>query len=246
VTWWSIPAADARPAGTEPFWLLGEHIWWVYRNPAWQPGGPQTVHPMTVVHDDADALVAWLAGETPVLVPRLADGGSLREGPARTMFTAPRIQGRGIWQGAGTLRISPTGAPWSVWVFWTPAGKLIDYYVNLEDPHRRAGHASLTSDHVLDVVVQPDRQHRRKDVDELAEAVRQGRYTAEQAAGFERDAAAAEAIAEAWGSPFGDGWDSWRPDPSWPVPPLPEGVPFDLDVLDPPAADPAPDAAATS
>lgn len=203
------------------FWQPGHVIQWTYRRPGWKPGDPQGIYPMRVVQDDAAGLVAWLAGNTPALVALLADGSSIGHGAARTMFTAPRIQGRGVWHGTGTLRIVPTGKPWSVWLFRNDVGELTSYYVNLEDPHRREGDSTITSDHVLDVVVDPDGKHRRKDEDELVEAVRQGRYTPEQAAAIERDADAVEAIIDEWGSPFCDGWEAWRPDPTWPIPPKP-------------------------
>ena len=55
------------------------------------------------------------------------------------------------------------------------------WYVNIEDPHTRSGLATHTRDHVLDVDVQPDRSHQRKDEDELILAVEQGRYHADEA-----------------------------------------------------------------
>jgi hypothetical protein len=217
---------------TAEFWQPGQQIHWIYRRPGWVPGQAQTVHPMTVVRDDADGLVAWLAGDTPVLVPRLADGTSLRDGSARTMFTAPRIQGRSIWHGNGILRVAPARRPWSVWFFHDEDGGFANYYVNLESPHVREGRATISSDHVLDVVVQPDHSYHRKDADELAEAVAQSRYTAEEAAAIERDADAVEAVIDAWGSPFCDGWETWAPDPAWPVPPLPDDIAFQVDLID--------------
>jgi predicted RNA-binding protein associated with RNAse of E/G family len=220
----------ATPA--DRFWQPGQQIRWTYRRPDWRPEEAQTVHPMTVVRDDDAGLVAWLAGDTPVLLPRLVDGTSLRTGPARTMFTAPRMQGRGIWHGNGTLRIAPAGKPWSVWLFRDEDGAFANYYVNLEQPHRREDRTTISSDHVLDIVVQPDHTYHRKDEDELAEAVRQGRYTAERAASIEHDADEVEAVIEAWGSPFRDGWENWQPDPAWPIPPLPEDIAFQVDLID--------------
>jgi len=219
----------AAPTADDAFWHPGQQIRWTYRRPDWQPSEAQTVHPMTVVRDDETGLVAWLAGDTPVLLPRLADGTSLRTGPARTQFTAPRIQGRGIWHGNGTLRIAPAGKPWSVWLFRDTEGAFADYY---EQPHRRDGRTTISSDHVLDIVVHSDHRYYRKDEDELAEAVRQGRYTPEKAASIERDADDVEAVIAAWGSPFCDGWESWQPDPAWPVPPLPDDIAFQVDLID--------------
>jgi predicted RNA-binding protein associated with RNAse of E/G family len=96
------------------------------------------------------------------------------------------------------------------------------WYVNLEEPHVRDAAGVYSGDHVLDVVVEPDRSRRRKDEDELALAVAQGRYTPEEAARIEAAAAQAEAVVDAWASPFCDGWEDFRPDPAWPLPELSE------------------------
>ena len=179
--------------------------------------------PVTVVRDDAAGLVAWLPVGTPYLASRLEDGGDLRSGDPYTAFTAPRIQGTAVWRDFDTLRIAPTGVPWSVWLFFEHgSGRFDGWYVNLEEPHTRDRHGVYSGDHVLDVWVEPDRSHARKDEHELAEAVRQGRYTPEQAARIEANAAAAEAVIDAWGPPFCDGWENFEPDPAWPLPTLPE------------------------
>ena len=87
------------------------------------------------------------------------------------------------------LRIAPTGRPWSVWVmFESGSGQFAGWYVNLERPHVRDSQAVYTSDHVLDVVVAPDRTVSLKDEDELALAVEQGVFSAEVAAAIEADA----------------------------------------------------------
>jgi len=39
--------------------------------------------------------------------------------------------------------------------------------------------------------------------------------------GFLGTLAEAESLVEAWGSPFCDGWDTFRPNPSWPMPAAP-------------------------
>ena len=216
-----MPEQPPRPSGGPPYWAPGTRIWWRYRRETWTPGEPETINPMTVVRDDADGLVAWLAEGTPVANAVLADGRAIRQADPGTMFTAPRAQGYGTWRGNGILRVAPTGRPWSVWVFWTDDGDLDGWYVNLEAPHRRDDCNVYTSDRVLDVDVDADGKHRRKDEDELLEAVRQGRFTAEQAAEFEADAAEVERVLDAWGPPFCDGWERFAPDPAWPVPQLP-------------------------
>jgi predicted RNA-binding protein associated with RNAse of E/G family len=100
-------------------------------------------------------------------------------------------------------------------------GAFRGWYVNLESVHERRDHEVVTQDHVLDLVVQPDRSVVRKDEDELAAAVRAGRFSAAEAAAIVGDAAAVEDVVRRWASPFCDGWETWAPDPTWPLPELP-------------------------
>jgi predicted RNA-binding protein associated with RNAse of E/G family len=79
-----------------------------------------------------------------------------------------------------------------------------------------------TKDNILDVVVEPDRSYHRKDEDELILAVEHGRYTQAQADEITEIADEIENVIRNWGSPFCDGWESFRPDPDWPLPTLPE------------------------
>jgi hypothetical protein len=63
-----------------------------------------------------------------------------------------------------------------------------------------------------------------------------------------RKADLAEEAVASWRSPFSDGWEDWRPDPDWKVPPLPEGICWEFDLT--PAHDPTtpegPDGVTTS
>ncbi|MEQ7006448.1 DUF402 domain-containing protein [Actinopolymorpha sp. B17G11] len=208
-----IPPADLRPSGEPPYWEPGTVICWRYG---------RAVRPMRVVRDDAVGLVAWLAPRTPVLKSVLANGNDIRSvpiGPAR--FTTPRASKRDVWHGTGILKIAPTGVPWSVWVFWDDEGGHREWYVNLEQIHVRDKENVYTRDHVLDLVVHPDRRVVRKDEDEFAAAVEVGRFDAEVAAQIEEAADEVERSVAAWEPPFCDGWERWRPDPDWPLPSLP-------------------------
>ena len=137
---------------------------------------------------------------------------------------------RTVWHGEGILRIAPNGMPWSVWLFWEPGWQFAGWYINLETPIRRDGRHVYAEDHVLDVWVTPDRTCHRKDEDELAAAVAQGLCSPEDAASVTRNAASAEEVVASWQSPFSDGWEDWRPDPSWTMPPLPDGVSWEFDL----------------
>ncbi len=184
---------------------------------------------MTVVRDDADGLVAWLAPGTKLLRPVLPDGRDLRDVGPVEMFSAGRALQRDTWRGTGVLKVAPTGRPWSVWCFWADDGSFRGWYVNLEDPHRRDGAGIVTQDHVLDLWITPDRIVHWKDEDELEGAVAAGRYSAADADRFRADARAVEQLVSRWESPFADRWEAWRADPSWRVPELPEGIAWDFD-----------------
>ena len=108
-----------------------------------------------------------------------------------------------------------------MWVlFAESSNEFAGWYVNLEAPHVRDDRGVYTSDHVLDLVIAPDRTLVRKDEDELALAVVQGVFDEPMAAAIKETAAAVEALVAEWGSPFGDGWEAFRPDPAWPIPHL--------------------------
>jgi hypothetical protein len=205
-----------------PRYQEGDTVLWTYTRFG---ASSVSVRPMRVVRDDDTGLVAWLAPGTPVLRPVLRDGGDLRSVPLEERFDVAR-HGRATrldtWQGQGVLKVAPRGAPWSVWLFWHADWSLDCWYVNLEHEHTRDGVVVATQDHVLDLVVTPDRQVERKDEDELAAAVAAGRFTAEDADRYRDDARAVKDVVRRWGSPFRDGWEHWRPDPSWELPRLPD------------------------
>ena len=67
------------------------------------------------------------------------------------------------------------------------------------------------------VWVEPDRAFERKDEDELVLAVEQGRYTQAEADDITSGADEIEEVLRAWGSPFCDGGEDFRPDPLWTV-----------------------------
>ena len=62
-----------------------------------------------------------------------------------------------------------------------------------------------------------------KDQDELAEAVRRGIWSGEQAASFRLEGEVAVHRVIGGNPPFDRDWPIWRPDPRWPVPTMPEG-----------------------
>jgi predicted RNA-binding protein associated with RNAse of E/G family len=103
---------------------------------------------------------------------------------------------------------------------WTFRG----WYVNLETPMGRSAHSYDFVDHCLDILVPADGSAWKwKDEDELEEAVRRRILSAEQAAAVRTEGERAVDILLRREPPFDREWASWRPDPAWPVPSLPEG-----------------------
>ncbi|RFU83865.1 DUF402 domain-containing protein [Streptomyces triticagri] len=200
-------------------WQPGSTVLWRYR----ENGGPRLhiCRPVTVVSDTPEQLAVWLAPGTECIKPVLADGTPVHREPLATRYTKPRTVRRDRWFGTGVLKLARPGEPWSVWLFWEPGWRFKSWYVNLEEPLTRWSGGVDSVDHFLDISVRPDRSWRWHDEDEFAEAGRAGLMDAEQADAVRAAGRAAVEVIRAWGPPFADGWQRWRPDPAWPVPALP-------------------------
>ncbi|MEU6621796.1 DUF402 domain-containing protein [Streptomyces litmocidini] len=200
-------------------WAPGEHILWRYRG-----NGTEDVaicRPVTVVQDTPELLAVWMAPGTECVRPVLADGTSVHDEPLATRYTAPRTTERARWSGTGVLKLARPKDPWSVWLFWERGWRFRSWYVNLEEPRTRWSGGIDSEDHFLDISVYPDRSWLWRDEDEFAQAQRAGLMGPEQAARVLAAGQEAVELITSWGTPFADGWEAWRPDPSWPVPTLP-------------------------
>jgi predicted RNA-binding protein associated with RNAse of E/G family len=214
-----------RSSGTPPYWRPGDQVVWREGSgplgtgePVIDTAAPHFATPVTVVRDDAEGLVVWVRTGTPVLRAARADGREKRS-DARTLFTTPVVRDFAVHASYDQVRVVPTGRSWSLWcLFGEGTAEFAGWYVNLERAHVRDVRAVYTSDHVLDLWVAPDRTVLRKDEDELVLAVAQGVFDAATAAAIEADCSEVEAVVAAWGAPFSEGWETFRPDPAWPVP----------------------------
>lgn len=155
---------------------------------------PHFAEPVTVVSDDAEALVVWLRIGTPVLRAARADGKSKREDQS-TLFTAAIVPDLGSHAYFDQIRVSPTGQAWSAWAFFAEGSRhFAGWYVNFEEPHVRDSGTVYTSDHVLDLWVEPDGTTVRKDEDELELAVEQGVLDLDQASAILSTCASVESM----------------------------------------------------
>lgn len=209
---------DASPAPDR--WAPGTHILWRYR--ANGRSHPHICRPVTVIEDSSRLLAVWMASGTACVKPQLADGTPVHLEPLATRYTKPRTTVRSRWYGTGVVKLARPGQPWSVWLFWERGWRFKNWYVNLEEPLTRWSGGVDSEDHFLDLEVYPDRSWRWRDEDEFREAQRVGLISPGQAERVKSAGQEALAVVQAWGAPFDEGWERWRPDPSWPVPELPD------------------------
>jgi hypothetical protein len=172
--------------------------------------------PTTVVEHVEERVALWLAPGTPVKGPPGMRVAIARIAPGEWTHTDAR------WFG-GRLMLAESGASHSIYVTWSEEGEFIGWYVNLEDPWRESPFGFDTTDHLLDIRVLPDRSWHWKDEDHLAEAVEVGLFTPAKARAIRAEGERVIERVEGWTAPFNEGWESWRPDPDWQLPSVPEG-----------------------
>ena len=120
------------------------------------------------------------------------------------------------------LTLTPPGAAHSVWLFWTREWNFQFWYVNLQEPVRRTLGGILVQDQVLDIVASPDRAWNWKDEDDFRVLGEREFFTGEEATAIRAEGERVVAAIERNDPPFCEGWETWRPDASWPIPQIPE------------------------
>ena len=122
------------------------------------------------------------------------------------------------------LRLVTPGSSHSVWLLWRESWELICWYINLEEPMTRTSLGFDYFDQQLDIVASPDlTEWRWKDEDEFEEAQALGLISEERARELRAEGEHVIKLMKARKTPFNQGWESWRPDPAWPIPQLPAG-----------------------
>lgn len=179
------------------------------------------VKPMRVVRDDEAGLLLWMPAGSEFAVLTDADGKTQHELPLDEM-RQPRLT-RKVWQENDILVLMPPEAAHSIWWFFNQ-GEFLGWYVNLETPSRRHGECVDTTDLVLDVWVEPDRQWQWKDEDELAS--RTGRplyFDRAEATAIRAEGERLIELAGAGAFPFDGTHLDFQPDPAWSPLVLPTG-----------------------
>lgn len=184
-------------------WSPGDVVVW---REAWH-GLEYISVPVRVVEDSDDLLVVFVCEGTRYAFPNPWPFGDQHAWAAR-----------GGFEGEGILIAHGAGAAHSIWHFWRGAERrFAGWYVNMQEPLRRDTRSYVTQDHELDIWIEPDRKWRWKDEQELLDWIPRGRFTEDEVVAVRAEG---ERVLTEW--PFPTGWEEWSPDPSWPVPELPD------------------------
>jgi hypothetical protein len=204
----------------------------------WAPPGDVVVHhevwrdhvwaarPLVVVEDAPDRMLFWLPAGTvrkvPMTPPHREDPGDRTARIIDLLERGDWVHVDHVWD-VSCLWILRPGDWHAVWASWLPTGERYGWYVNLQRPVRRTASGIESMDLALDVVATPDRVWWWKDADEFDQLLDRGILDAATGGRVRAEAADVIRRLEADEAPFGEDWDSWRPDPAWPTPRLPAG-----------------------
>ncbi|HYT29620.1 MAG TPA: DUF402 domain-containing protein [Actinomycetota bacterium] len=177
-----------------------------------------TARPVRVVRDGPDVLALHLAPGTRWKGPATRDGERLRV-PTDGWVLADRE-----WRFTDALILWVPPAAHTVWAMWERAtGRFRGWYVNLQEPLRRTEMGFDYMDHMLDLMLPPDRSSIGwKDRHELDLMRDRGFLGDEEHAGVLAEADRASANARAGGPPFDGDWEGWIAS-GLPPPKLPAG-----------------------
>ena len=192
-------------------WDQGEVV---VRREVWR-GRPWFGTAVRVVQDDPGLLVSYLPEGAPFSFP---------EGDWPTPSGCHPWHGRGAWEGHGALMLQRPGESYAVWHFWEgPRRDFAGWYLNLQEPFRRTTAGYDTQDLELDVWIPAVGAWSFKDDELLDERVREGRFTESQVAEIRALGDEIGAMLDAGKAWWDPSWSSWKPDPGWVAPVLPDG-----------------------
>lgn len=203
-----------------PRWKLGDHI--VLRGV--RHGNLWFAIVATVVQDAPDLIALYWPAGTP-------NRTFSKRATAKELNSVEPIElVEGMWEKTDVLMLVKPGASHSIYVMWDPGQtRFRCWYVNLQEPLRRAKIGFDTMDHILDIVIRPDRSEWWwKDEDELEDAVEEGLYSPAEASEIRAEGERVIRKMEANQSPFCDGWENWSPPEDWEIPEFPAN----WDILD--------------
>jgi hypothetical protein len=127
------------------------------------------------------------------------------------------------WQTNRLLMLLEPDTYYATFLFWDDAtGHFNCYYVNFQIPFRRSLCGFDSRDLDIDLVANPDGAWHWKDEAEYQESIRSGLFSAEWASNVEKARPQVLNRIRERHYPFDHSWLSWKPDPAWLPPRLPE------------------------
>lgn len=207
-----------NPGGTER-WSAGDPVLlrFVRNRPA------DVIMPVTIVQDTDEYIALYTTVGTPIKVQAARDGTRLtRQTPFIEREGLLGGLADGTWTANHVLMLHQPGRMSAIWLFWRdPDWTFTGYYANLQAPLKRTHLGFDTADYLLDVEIRTDFTCAWKDEDEWEAALDLGLVERETliAAREEGKRVIHEVQARTW--PFDAGFESWRPDPAWPIPGMP-------------------------
>jgi hypothetical protein len=173
------------------------------------------VQPMRVISDDEHGLLLWHSVGSDIA--RLVDAdGNTPHDVAVDRLRDPKLTLQS-WTDYDILVLMRPDAAHAVWWCFRQ-GAFAAWYVNLESPYVRRPDGVDTTDHVLDIVVTPDRQWEWKDADEFDEHIGNPLYFDGATAGTIRaEGHRLIKLIEGGEFPFVGTHTGFRPGPDWPT-----------------------------
>lgn len=168
---------------------------------------------MRVISDDESGLLLWHPEGSGFARIIDADGNIQHEITADRMRD-PKLTVH-LWAGCDILVLMPPAAAHSVWWFFEQ-GRFTGWYVNVEALCIRRPDSVDTDDHVLDIVVTPQREWERKDTDEFDERIGDPAYfDADTAVTIRAEGNRLIKQIEAGEFPFDGTYTDFQPSPQW-------------------------------
>ena len=204
-------------------WNNGDQILLRYWSD-WNTDQPTGLYPMTVVEDSPELIALYLAAGTAIKCGVNLDGSPIaRNLPYAERYHRPKRIGDSVWHTNSRLMLARPGAAHLFSLFFRARDwRILGWYVDLQRPFARTPLGFDSEDQVLDIVIEEDLSWRWKDEDEFAEAQRLGRFSIDEAQSIRAEGERVIAIIESRNWPFEHDWESWRPDPGWAIPTIPE------------------------
>ncbi len=188
-------------------------------------GKVRSAWPTRVVHDTGEeiAWVCWTGTELLAETSWRSADRSQRDSLSELVTGEWSLSTSVLWD-VTMLGFQLPETWFSVLLFFEPSGEIGIWYVNFEQPYRRTPIGFDTWDHMIDLVFYPDGTHHWKDEDEYAQGRQLGLVTDAEHTEIERARDQALAMFEQRTGPFEERWLTWRRDPAWPLPVLPDNA----------------------